>query len=682
LLVTLAVASFLSPLFAADDDPAKEKVKVTETMTVTGKVTPPKDEVSPDIRTYPAKAEILTQQEIRATSARDAGEVLRSLPGVDYVYYGQGGIPSGPSVRGYTDRNFGQDMAGFLDGIPLNLPGFVASHGAMDLTPIFPEAVERVELIRGPFDARYGDFQRGASLDFVTRDGIDHPSLSMALGSYGSKRVVGSYGNWDPAKPVSIYANLDYYDNDGYANNQKVQHLRSFNKLYFPMARNDVTLTIHYFDSDWDAPSYLDVAKLKAGTVSDKLAINKTDGGDLTQGLLALRYRIDAASKEPWVITLYGTSRDWTRFRHDSLISATQTQVRQMDRRDAYGYRVEKSFARPMMGRQSHLIVGTDLHRDDAATQQDRTLLRQVIGTTDRVDELLTNAGIYAQEHIKLAPWLKMSAGLRYTWFDYDIFDHYKAKGTYVDSFSDSKLDPKLGFVVTPNDRIEAYVQYATGMRTPTPRTEVRNSISSIDRVKIASTVNHELGLTFRPAPRIELRGDVWRATNSNEIRGIPPGGVQFESLGKSRRNGWDGDVSVIVGQKTVLYGGYSRVSARLLTPATAGAVFLPDIPENVGQLGFHSGRVIAAGELQFDGDASWYSKRPLNTTGTLYSDAYERVTAHVGFQPNGAPWRVWGKAVDYPGSRIGESEFLFGSTLGARPVAAFTLELGAAYQF
>jgi hypothetical protein len=111
------------------------------------------------VRTLPANSSIIDRSAFEKSSPREPAEVLRALPGVDTAYYGQGGIPSGPSVRGYTDRNFGQDLAGFIDGIPLNLFGFVASHGAMDITPVFTGSVERVELVRGPLEARYGDDQ-------------------------------------------------------------------------------------------------------------------------------------------------------------------------------------------------------------------------------------------------------------------------------------------------------------------------------------------------------------------------------------------------------------------------------------------------------------------------------------------------------------------------------------------
>lgn len=115
-------------------DQSSEPPRITTVVIVTALAAPQRVEPSADVRTLPSSASVLTSADLQSAPYREPGEVLRSLPGMGFVYYGPGGIPSGPTVRGYTDRNFGQDIAGFLDGIPLNLPGFVASHGALDLT--------------------------------------------------------------------------------------------------------------------------------------------------------------------------------------------------------------------------------------------------------------------------------------------------------------------------------------------------------------------------------------------------------------------------------------------------------------------------------------------------------------------------------------------------------------------
>ena len=170
-----------------------------------------------------------------------------------------------------------------------------------------------------------------------------------------------------------------------------------------------------------------------------------------------------------------------------------------------------------------------------------------------------------------LTDWLKAVAGLRYSRFDYDIVDNLRQPGEYVDDYSASKWQPKVGLVIAPLRQIELYANYVVGMRSPTPRTEVRNSVGSIDRVEVAETESYEVGATLRPTSRIDVDATWWRADNTNEVRGIPPGGVQFESLGASKRDGASVDVRWFVFSGARVYGGLSWVKARLLTPATPG---------------------------------------------------------------------------------------------------------------
>jgi hypothetical protein len=195
-------------------------------------------------------------------------------------------------------------------------------------------------------------------------------------------------------------------------------------------------------------------------------------------------------------------------------------------------------------------------------------------------------------------------------------------------------------------------------------------------------TESYEAGLTFRVLDRLQIQGDVWRADNSNEIRSIPPGGIQFESLGRSRRDGVDCEVNWFPGDSTRIYGGLSWVHVRLTTPATPAANHLPDIPDYVHQVGVETQVPLSRllpGRLTLAGVYSFYGPRDLNTTGTLRSEEYTRATAKVIYQANQG-YRFWVGGVAYPGSRYGESAFLFGSKVGVRANPRFTLEGGAAF--
>jgi outer membrane receptor protein involved in Fe transport len=675
-----------------DDAPAKksaekekedEKIRVTEGVTVTAKAPPRKTEISPDVRTLPAAATVLERATIETRPYRETAEILRAAPGMDFVYYGQGGAPSGSAFRGYTDRNFGQDLAGFVDGVPLNVFGAVASHGMMDVTSLLPESIDHIDLIRGPFDIRYGDFHRGGSVNFVTREGALHPSVSVSGGSYGELRGLASYGNYDPdQRKISVYANIDVKNSDGYADNQTVEYVRTYDKILIPLGENsDLSVAGLYFDSKWDAPSYLDRDLVRTGALDDQAAVNPTDGGDMQHGLLYTRLRVGATN--PLTATLYGASRDWTRFRSDFLISPTTTQVRQIDDRWIWGYRVEKSFGFSLAGNPGVFLVGTSLQRDDAKTIQDRTLLRSVIGNTDNVDELLTQAGGYAQAQWMARSWLKLAGGVRYDHVDYKLHDNIRAPGTYVSDYDAGRWSPKVGIAVSPLSGIEIYANYATGMRSPTPRSEVRNSLSSVGRVEIAKTESYEAGVTARVLERLHVLTGVWQTDNSNEIRGIPPGGVEFESLGKSRRKGVDLEMNWYPWSATRVFGSLSFVDVKLTTPTTPGATHLPDIPEYVHQVGAETHIEPWAGFGGFTVAADWsfYGPKDLNTTGTIRAEKYQRATARVIWAGPKA-YRVWVGGVYYPASTIAESAFLFGSKVGVRASPRFSVQGGVGYTF
>lgn len=672
------------PPAAGEPDDQPTPPQVTATVTVFGEAEPGKVDVSRDVRSLPVHSSLLQAVEIARKTYREPGELLRSMPGVDFVHYGQGGIPSGPSVRGYTDRNFGQDIAGHLDGIPLNTFGFVASHGALDLTLLFPETIDRIELVRGPLDARYGDFNRGASVNFVTKDGMTRPAVSLAGGSFGSWRVTGSYGNHNPERRrVSVYSAIDGHATDGYSRNQGLEHFKSFHRLFIPFGRSDLSFSAMTFWSEWDAPSYIDIDLVKSGALGDREAVNPTDGGRQNTQLFYVRYRRDPKTVNELAATAYVSRHDWLRFRSDFLISPTQTQVRQIDERVKLGYRVEKSFGRQLFGRRSLLLVGSSLQRDDAETRQASTLERTVLRLTDDVPVTLTNFGLYAQQQWQATERLKVMGGLRYSHVDYGIEDNLRAPGTFVASYSASQVSPKVGVAFSPIRALELYTNVATGMRSPTPRTEVRNSIDSVGRVEIAETRSYEAGVRALLFERLDLHGNVWRADNTNEIRGIPPGGTQFESLGESRRDGGAFEARWFAGPVTRVFAAFSWVEARLLTPTTPAANRLPDIPGFVHQLGIESGIPLPSsrGALVATADLSFYGRKNLNTTGTRQSEPYERVTFRAIYEHRDR-YRIWAGGFVYPGSRLGESAFLFGQRVGVRPNPRVSVDLGIAYSF
>ena len=423
---------------------------------------------------------------------------------------------------------------------------------------------------------------------------------------------------------------------------------------------------------------------MESGALDEKAAVNPTDGGKQNNQLGALRYRRGMDGTDPFAATAYVVSRDWTRWRSDFLLSPTQRQTQQVDERTSYGMRLEKTFGGALFGRPSRFLIGAAGQRDDAATRQDATVARVSVSRTDGVDELLTSLGAYAQEQIQATDWLKLMAGLRYSRVDYDIDDNIRAPGAFVATYDTGVWSPKVGAAVSLGRRLGLYANYATGMRSPTPRTEVRNSLASVERVEIAKTESYEAGLTARLSTRFELLAAAFRADNSNETRGIPPGGQQFESLGRSRREGAEAELAWFPVSRTRVYVGLSWVDAVLTTPVMPAANHLPDIPDYVHKMGFETHTVRTGawpGTISLAADLAVHGRKDLNTLGTIRSDRYERITASLAYTTRDR-YRVWLGGFAYPGSRIGESEFLFNTKVGVRPNPRVSLEGGITYTF
>jgi hypothetical protein len=73
-----------------------------------------------------------------------------------------------------------------VDGVPVNRVSHGRGQGYADLHFLIPEVVERVEVRKGPYDARDGNLVTAGAVDFQTRDRVDGGSVELRGGSFGT----------------------------------------------------------------------------------------------------------------------------------------------------------------------------------------------------------------------------------------------------------------------------------------------------------------------------------------------------------------------------------------------------------------------------------------------------------------------------------------------------------------
>ncbi len=138
---------------------------------------------------------------VRECPARDAAEVLATLPGVGKTRRGL--IGSDVTVRGLR----GQDVTVLVDG--QRVCGACPSRMDPPAFHVDLGEVERVEVMRGPFDVKNGGGLGGA-VNVVTRRPAPgwrfQPTLALGSAGYVSPVVAGSYGG----RHVSGLAGVSY----------------------------------------------------------------------------------------------------------------------------------------------------------------------------------------------------------------------------------------------------------------------------------------------------------------------------------------------------------------------------------------------------------------------------------------------------------------------------------------
>lgn len=165
LMVNLGIYGVAFPLCAAEETTDSKQAAGEETMVVTAEV---QNLQAPGVST-------ITADEIRKRSpARDVSEIIRTMPGVNLT---------GNSTSGQRGNNRQIDIRGMgpentlilIDGKPVTSRNSVRlgwrgerdTRGDTSWVP--PEMIERIDVIRGPAAARYGNGAAGGVVNIITK---------------------------------------------------------------------------------------------------------------------------------------------------------------------------------------------------------------------------------------------------------------------------------------------------------------------------------------------------------------------------------------------------------------------------------------------------------------------------------------------------------------------------------
>ncbi|MDU7813240.1 MAG: catecholate siderophore receptor CirA [Atlantibacter hermannii] len=128
-----------------------------ETMVVSASAT------EQNLKDAPASISVITQQDLQRKPVQNLKEVLKEVPGVQLT--NEGDNCQGVSIRGLSSSY----TLILVDGKRVNSRNAVFRHNDFDLNWIPVDAIERIEVVRGPMSSLYGSDALGGVVNIITR---------------------------------------------------------------------------------------------------------------------------------------------------------------------------------------------------------------------------------------------------------------------------------------------------------------------------------------------------------------------------------------------------------------------------------------------------------------------------------------------------------------------------------
>lgn len=215
------LASALAVAFAAQAQSAvqADAVQMKETVVTANRIEQPLSDLVADMS-------VVGRETIETAGAVGVADVLSRLPGVQMVRNGGAGSTTSVYLRG-ADTRF---TAVYIDGIRVDSQ----STGGASWQDIPLEAIDRIEVLRGPAAAVYGSDAMGGVVQIFTKkgEGKAKPYVGLGWGSRGTVKaqagVSGGVAGWDYSLGVSHASSNGFNaktsagfnpDADGYRNN-------------------------------------------------------------------------------------------------------------------------------------------------------------------------------------------------------------------------------------------------------------------------------------------------------------------------------------------------------------------------------------------------------------------------------------------------------------------------------
>ena len=412
-------------------------------------------------------------------------------------------------------------MALFIDGVPINLPSHGHGQGFADLHFLIPEAIDRVDVSKGPYFAEYGDFDTAGAVNLRTRRAFAENSLSVTYGSFSSYRVLGIASPGLSEGLPWLAAEVSGTQGPFQAPEQ-LQRYNVFAKESLALnADTTLSLLASLYGSQWDSSGQLPLRAVESGSLDRFGSIDPSEGGQ-TQRQMVVGTLEQRQGQDSFLLTAYAVRyrvRLFSDFTYQLRDPEHFDEIEQNDSRVYTGLNARYRRTLRLGGMKLVSTLGAQGRYDEAHTDlwhtQDRQRLADCFdqGANPCNAALIgeTNLAAYLEEDLRVNAWLRVVAGLRADLFEFNVADQKPLPATPAAAptsglVQKSLVSPKLQVVLRPAPGWDLYLDGGGGFHS----NDARGVIAAGGVGALPRAWGGEVGTRVRLFDRLDVAAALW----------------------------------------------------------------------------------------------------------------------------------------------------------------------------
>jgi outer membrane receptor for ferrienterochelin and colicin len=590
------------------------------------------------------------------------GELVEAVPGMVATQHSGTGKANQYFLRGFN-LDHGTDFSAFANGVPINMRTHGHGQGYLDLNFLIPELVATTSYRKGPYSPHLGDFSSAGSVSFEYFDRLEESMIQATVGDFDYYR-----GLLATSIDAGDGAFTGVLDHSSYSGPWELDEDLSATKFYAAYAGHlgdkDARIALSGYSGEWNSTDQIPRRAVQSGDISQLGYIDPDLGGNTD------RYELSGSiTGDKWHWTAYVVDYDFNLFSNFTYNLENPIQgdeFEQVDDRTIFGTRVDgereiSGFSKPLK-----FGWGGDIRYDNIReVGLYPTVARQRTGTVreDSVDQF--SASAFGDLHITLTERLRVSAGLRADYMDWDVSARLSENSG---SGNDAILSPKLNLAYRAADWAELYVNWGRGFHS----NDVRGLTITVDPVTgdpidpvdtYARSDGAEIGVRVESGETFNATLTLFTLELDSELLFVGDAG-NTEVQGGTRRNGVEFSTFWQPIEWLAATLSYTYTDAEYVEDQDPGRE-IPGAIESVASLGINgtwNNGLFASIRGRYLGSA------PLVEDGSISSDSSFLLNASVGWQWNNFEFRVDG--FNLLDSDDDDIAYYYASRLAGEPLA------------